>query len=142
MGGQEETLPAAFSLLKSEFNDFLFAAIGEEDNHSSLTLLSALSRQGIDPWLQADRLNRLPRETAAQRLAQIIEDLPDGRWTQADALSIAARLVVLLPRRATFNNATPGSVASGVSPKIPRTAKLLIYAGLIALSLFLATWQW
>jgi hypothetical protein len=141
MSGQEETLPVAFSLLKSEFNDFLCAAIGEEENHSSLTLLSALSRQGIDPWLQADRLNRLPRDTAALRLAQIIEDLPDGRWTQADASAIAARLVALLPRRATLK-ATPGSVVSGIRPQVPRIAKLLIYAALLALSLFLAMRQW
>jgi hypothetical protein len=99
MGRDEKGLPPSFSLLRSEFNDFLFAPIGEETNHASLTVLSALSRQGLDPWHQADGLSRQSREVATQRMAAIIADLPDGSWNTSDALTISARLVALLPRR-------------------------------------------
>jgi hypothetical protein len=102
MGARQSTLPRAFSLLDSEFNAFLFAPIGEEENHASLTVLSALSRQGIDPWKQAAGLSRLPREAAAQRLDTIIESLPDGNWSKAESAAIAARLVALLPSQPSF----------------------------------------
>jgi hypothetical protein len=39
-------LPANFSLLDSELNDFLFAQLGEEENGLSLTVLSALKVGG------------------------------------------------------------------------------------------------
>ena len=99
MPRREGTLPAAFSLLNSEFNDFLFAPIGDEPNHASLTVLSALSREGLDPWSEAAEWSRQPRDIAARRLASIIEALPDGNWSGADSLTIAVRLVALLPHR-------------------------------------------
>lgn len=96
------TLPPAFSLLDSEFNDFLFAPIGEESNNTVLTVLSAFARLGTDPWQEAARLAQLPREAAAQNLKSIIARLPDGSWGPSEAGPIAVRLVKLLPgRRAT-----------------------------------------
>src|SRR5271170_4680407 len=97
MRGLAPPLPPAFSLLQSEFNDFLYAPIGEESNDSVLTVLSALARLGIDPWQESARLARLSKETATQRLASIIAGLPDGRWAPADAGAIAARLIEFLP---------------------------------------------
>ena len=46
-------LPANFSLLHSELNAFLFAHLGEEENGLPLTVLSALTRLGADPWAEA-----------------------------------------------------------------------------------------
>jgi len=113
----EATLPPAFSLLKSEFNDFLFAPIGEERNDTVLTVLSALARLGIDPWQEAARLAQLSAEMATRRLTSIISGLPNGRWAQSDAGAIAARLVELLPAkpasvspsRGTADNKHPAS---------------------------------
>ncbi len=99
MPRRDGTLPAAFSLLNSEFNDFLFAPIGDEPNHASLTVLSALSREGLDPWSEAADWSQQPRDIAARRLASIIAALPDGDWSGADSLTIAVRLVALLPHR-------------------------------------------
>ncbi len=106
------SLPSAFTLLKSEFNDFLCATIGDENNHAALTLLSVLSRQGVDPWLEAAKLNRLPRVTATQRLTALIERLPNGGWAKGDEAPIAARLVALLPRRAARQQRT--STVAGI----------------------------
>jgi hypothetical protein len=85
------------SLRTSAFNDFLFAPIGEEENGMVLTALSALARSGVDPWDEAARLSKLPRETATKNLTSIISGLPNGRWTQSAAGNIAARLIALLP---------------------------------------------
>jgi hypothetical protein len=98
-----------YSLLNSEFNDFLFAPIGEEANEMRLSVLSALARLDIDPWQEAARLNQLPKEIATQSLASMIKRLPSGRWAPSDARVIAARLVQLLPSR---NNSKVPSVAA------------------------------
>ena len=87
------------SLSRPEFDDFLFAPIGEERNEMLLSVLSALARLGLDPWQEAARLARLPKDRAAQSLASMIGELPGGRWAPSDAGLIAARLVQLLPSR-------------------------------------------
>ena len=47
------TLPTQFSLLDSEFNEFLFATVGEERIGVPLSVLSAFARLGLDPWVEA-----------------------------------------------------------------------------------------
>jgi len=91
-------LPPPFNLLHSEFGEFLYAPIGEEPNGVALSVISALTRLGIDPWEEAARLSDLREDVAIQTLAATIADFPGGWWTQSDARGIAARLVALLPR--------------------------------------------
>jgi hypothetical protein len=79
------TLRPEYSLGHSEYNAFLFAAVGEEEVGLPLTVLTALSRLGIDPWQEAARLSDLPRETAARVFAQTIAKLPEGDWKASDA---------------------------------------------------------
>jgi len=98
-----------YSLPNSEFDDFLFAPVGEERNAMLLTVLSALARLGIDPWEEAARLARLPRDLAAQSLAAMIGKLPSRRWSLPDSQAIAARLVKLLPSQ---NDSKAPSVAA------------------------------
>jgi hypothetical protein len=81
----------------SEFNDFLFAPIGEDRNGMSVSVLSGLARTDVDPWKEAASLAQLPGETAIQRLTSLIGALPD-RASPYPAHTIAARLVALLPR--------------------------------------------
>ena len=87
------------SLNSSEFNAFLFAYVGEEKNGMQLTVLSAMARLGFDPWEEAARLSRLPKEAAARALAAAIAALPEGDWQASDATAIAARLLDCLPGR-------------------------------------------
>jgi hypothetical protein len=87
----------SLSTLTSEFDDFLFAPIGEGRNGVPLSVLSALARLDIDPWREAAELAQVSRETATQRLASLIAALPDGPSAQLDPGSIAARLIALLP---------------------------------------------
>src|SRR5712672_9319 len=78
-------LAARFSLLHSDLNDFLFASVGEEQNGVTLSVVSALTRLGVDPWEEAARLTPLPRARAAEALATlIVVDCPSverNHWT-------------------------------------------------------------
>src|SRR5271165_6143089 len=109
------TYSASVSRLESEFDDFLFAPIGEDRNGILLSVLSALARMDVDPWQEAAKLAGLPGAIATQRLASLIAALPDGASAHRDAGTIAARLVALLPR--PLRSKTPaGETSTG-----PRT---------------------
>ena len=95
------TLRPEYRLGHSEYNEFLFATIGEEQIGMSLTVLSALTRLGFDPWREAARLSDLPKEIAARRLATILATLPEGDWKASESEAIAARLVSWLPGQST-----------------------------------------
>jgi len=90
-------LAARFSLLHSDLNDFLFASVGEEQNGVTLSVVSALTRLGLDPWEEAARLTPLPKARAAEALATLIARLPILRTLSSDDLVISQRLVKLLP---------------------------------------------
>lgn len=93
------TLRPEFTLGHSEYNAFLFASVGEEAAGVQLTVLTALTRLGLDPWQEAARLSDLPREAAARALAATIATLPEGDWKSSESGTIAARLVDCLPAR-------------------------------------------
>ena len=109
-------LRRAFAPMLPEFDSFLFAPVGEEVNGVPLSVLSALSRLGLDPRDEAARLSALTREAAADQLARMIARLSD-RWTLSDTRTIAVRLIVRLPtspagkpdRLATGGESAPGS---------------------------------
>ena len=66
-----------------------------------LSVLSALARLEVDPWQEAAELAGLPGQSATERLASLIALLPNEPSMHRDPETIAARLVALLPRRAT-----------------------------------------
>lgn len=87
-----------YSLINSEYNEFLFALVGEEKSGMQLTVLSALTRLGFDPWREAARLSELTKEAATSALAAAISALPGGDWKGSNSRSIAVRLVDRLPK--------------------------------------------
>jgi hypothetical protein len=91
------TLRPEFTLGHSPYNAFLFAEVGEEQVGVPLTVLTALTRLGFDPWQEAARLSDLPRDAAARAFAVTIAKLPEGNWKATDSETIAARLVSWLP---------------------------------------------
>jgi hypothetical protein len=94
--------------LRTDFDAFLFAPIGEDTNGMPLTLLSVLARLGIDPWEEAADLAHLALEPALQRLSSRLEAMPAGRpATAADTVNIATRLIALLHRPPTPKASTP-----------------------------------
>jgi hypothetical protein len=91
------TLPARFSLLNSNLNDFLFASVGDQQNGMPLNVFSALTRLDVDPWEEAARLAALPKVLAAEALEPMIAQSPVFQRQQSDNLVISRRLVELLP---------------------------------------------
>ena len=83
----------------SEFNDFLFAPIGEDRNGMLVSVLSGLARSDVDPWQEAAKLAQLPGEAATKELAALIGALPDRATSYPDPRTIATRLIALLPGR-------------------------------------------
>jgi hypothetical protein len=130
----EVTHAALASLLGPEFDNFLYASIDEGGNGKLLSVLSALTRLDVDPWREAAKLARLPKEAATQRLAALIAALPDEPSAHRSAGTIAARLIALLPRGAGPIIAPGRALLPGVGAIInPRAAR---YAIFLALMLF------
>lgn len=86
----------ALSSLGSQYDAFLFASLCETDE-TTLSVLSLLARQDVDPWQEAARLTQLSRVEAINSLAARIWKLNCERWSQSEASTIATRLVELLP---------------------------------------------
>jgi hypothetical protein len=124
---------AAIFGLGREFDDFLFAPIGEEPNGMSLSVVSALARSNVDPWQEAAKLARLPAKTATQRLAALIGALPGMRSAEIDPGAIAARLIALLPRPIAPQVTSHEQLLTGVAPQFPAARSIVTYAVLLAL---------
>lgn len=86
-----------FSLTHSEFNEFLFAPVGVQENGMTVSVFSALTRLGFDPWREAKRLSGLSGDHAARALGEMIERWAAGGWKKVDSALVAAGLVRLLP---------------------------------------------
>jgi hypothetical protein len=117
-----------YCLVDAEFNDFLFAFVGEEESGVDLTVLSALARLGLDPWGEAANLSKLSREAATSALAEKIAALPKGLWKEADIGSIALRLVNYLPKNSSVSAKSLQDRGIGGHKPRPETQKWLIWA--------------
>jgi hypothetical protein len=124
---------------KPEFNDFLYAQIIVEPEEETLSVLSALARLEIDPWLEASELSGLSDENGIQRLARRLARLPGGRWSQEYCNATATRLIKLLPRRAQFGPVVAANsfghqatLSASVSPSVLFivTAVMLVFIAL------------
>lgn len=123
------TLRRAYAPMFPEFDAFLFASVGEEIDGVPLSVLSALSRLGLDPRDEAARLAHLTREAAADQLARMIARLYDRRWSVAEARGIAGGLIERLPMASAAGKA--GGAASDARPTVGFAASsLLIYLAL------------
>jgi hypothetical protein len=91
------------SLLGPEYDDFLYAPIGDEKNGMLLRVVSALARLDLDPWQESANLAHLSVEKATERLAALITALPDGLLVHQDPKAIASRLIARLPSRRSFS---------------------------------------
>jgi hypothetical protein len=129
------TLPARFSLLHSDLNDFLFASVGDQQNGMPLNVVSALTRLDVDPWEEAARLAALPKTLAAEALKPMIAQSPVFRRQQSDNLVISRRLVELLP--SGQQAATPCREKAGATKKkYFHAAMVFVCIGLGAAALY------
>jgi hypothetical protein len=86
----------------SEFQDFLYAPICQEQEGMTLSVLSALARRDVDPWMEAERLSQLPKETATAQITDLLEGLPRLTLARLDRVEVAARLSALLPPKSAL----------------------------------------
>ena len=84
------------SRLESQYDAFLFASLYETEE-MTLSVLSVLARQDIDPWQEAARLTQLSRDQAINSLASKIWKSDSERWSPSEAGTLAVRLIDLLP---------------------------------------------
>jgi hypothetical protein len=126
-------LPAEFSLLDSEFGNFLFATVGEERMGVPLSVLSALTRLGLDPWLEAARLSDLPKDFAIATLSGMIARLPVGGWELSETRGIAARLVEFLPQRGPAGRANPAKAGAVTRARRPQVWLIVVSLGAAAI---------
>jgi hypothetical protein len=115
---------AASPSLRCDFDAFLYATIGEVDDEMPFSVLSALARQNVDPWEEAAKLAKLPRESAILRLTSLISAATVNRSPGTAPAATAARLVDLLPKSDRFAIPSFGQMPEGA----PRNfTPLLIY---------------
>jgi hypothetical protein len=136
-------MPTAIALPGAEFNDFLFAPIGEDRNGMPVSVLSGLARLDMDPWQEAAQLAQSPRETATQRLASLIGALRDGESAYSDPPKIATRLIALLPQRdgsIDRSRNTPNGVGPIVTSK-PWWIYLILMSFVLGTQFFMASRQ-
>jgi hypothetical protein len=120
--------PASFCALGSDFDAFLYAAIGEDRNGMPLSVVSALARMNLDPWHEAAALADVSVETATGKLTSLLAALSDPTLTGSSPGITAARLIALLPRRLDTNSrspATKGGIAAATRPP-PRMNVILL----------------
>jgi len=118
----------AASALGSEYDAFLFAPIGWDQNEMMLSVVSALARLDIDPWQEAAKLARLPRAAAASRLAGLLADLPDGMPAHLDPGGGAARLVALLPGGHACEDPASRTVQTTIAVPNYRVVAFIVFA--------------
>ncbi|MEJ0085152.1 MAG: hypothetical protein WDO72_05695 [Pseudomonadota bacterium] len=128
--------------LRTDMNAFLFTPIAEDANGMHLTMLSALARSGVDPWMEAAGLAALSRENATQKLVQMLAKIPNGPSPGDDTANLAAHLVAHLhaavkPRSVPIASpvgGTPGGEAPRLSfAMLPGRVKLAIYSLVVLL---------
>jgi hypothetical protein len=133
---------ARFSTLNASYEDFLFALVCEDANGMRLSVISALARTNVDPWLEATRLAAMPKAMAEKTLLSIL-DLVSGRsWKSPEAGVIVARLIRLLPQ--SSEAATVARTGTGnAAPGIAKVLNLQKHQGLLwvitALAILLAS---
>jgi hypothetical protein len=123
--------PVAF--LGTDFNNFLFASIGIDRTGGQLSVVSALGRLDMDPWEAAEKLSRLPGESATQELITWMSRFPELVSGFEDRTTTAKRLVALLPRRVLGQTriARTGVVDNNASTPRTIAALFLIMLGLM-----------
>jgi hypothetical protein len=107
-------------LLRTDLNAFLFSPIAEDENGTHLTMLSALARSGVDPWDEAARLAALSRESATQKIVQMLAGLANGSLSGDQAESLAVKLVGQLHSLPSPKLKPVGSTGISRAEELPR----------------------
>jgi hypothetical protein len=109
--------PNALNPHPPEFDRFLYASVGEDQNGYVVTVLSTLARLGLDPWKETAELVTLGRDDARARLEALLARFRDVPALVSDHGRIARDLSQLLPEgRASSSLKQAASTVAGGSP--------------------------
>ena len=105
-----------------------------------MSVISALTRLGLDPWQEAGRLSSLNNREAVEQLARLIAELPGLFRSLAGTREIADRLIQLLPRHDTDRRSTPQVQIRPCyrDPTLTRTSQLCIACLVLALAVLVS----
>jgi hypothetical protein len=126
--------------LGCEFDRFLYAAVGEDNNGMPLTVLSALARMDVDPWDEAAKLTGLPQESAVAQLAGLLGALRNAGPAGVDPARIAAPLIALLPRPRDPAPLMLKALARAAPAKHPVAVSTLLSVWVYLLFMLLGHW--
>jgi len=138
-------LRVSFRPLRPDLDNFLFAEVGAEQDGVPLSMVSALTRLGLDPWDEAGRLSLLSKREAIEQLARLIAELPEFPRPLAEARDIAGGLVAQLPKHDSSRPPKAMRVQRRFRwPAVPKQSQFLIFclvvAGAALVSIVLHGW--
>lgn len=126
--------------LRKDFDDFLFAPVGQDFDGTPVTLATVLARLGVDPWEEAAELAKLAREPAMQRLASRLEAMPNGPSSAEDTVNVAMRLLALLHRSAPRKPSVPETPVPLNAARPSKRVNLAIYLLIGVVFILVAQW--
>ena len=131
--------------LRSDFDEFLFASIGEDASGAPVSMLTVLARLDVDAWEEAANLAQMPRESATQRLTSLLASMPNSP-APVESATIATRLVALLHRKPQPQARAAAAIPPDDLPMRARRLNPAIYymIGLITVValIFIVVWKW
>jgi hypothetical protein len=122
-----------------EYQEFLFAPLGDDRNGTPLAVASIMGRMSLDPWNEAASLAALPADAAVRRLALLIEAMPNRPLQHQESATLAAGLIKLLPARPTPAARGRAPLAGAGATKSRRPLTYLIWFALFCIFLLGAT---
>jgi hypothetical protein len=127
--------------LGREFDKFLYASVGDDNNGMPLTVLSALARMDVDPWEEASKLTQLPQESAVTQLASLLGALRNAPVAGLDPARIAVPLIALLP--CSRDRAPPmlNAFAQAAPTKHPAAVSTLLTVLTYVIFMLLSQWM-
>jgi hypothetical protein len=126
--------------LGREFDKFLYASVGDDNNGMPLTVLSALARLDVDPWEEASKLTRLPQESAVTELASLLGALRNAPVASLNPVRIAAPLIALLPSPRDRAPPMLKSIAEAAPTKHPAVVSTLLTVLSYVIFMLLSQW--
>jgi hypothetical protein len=126
--------------LGREYDRFLYASVGDDNNGMPLTILSALARVDVDPWEEASKLTRLPPESAATQLASLLGALRHTPVTDLDPARLAAPLIALLPAPRDHAPSLLRAFAQAAPAKHPQVVSTLLTVSTYLIFMLLIQW--
>ncbi len=125
----------------TEFDEFLYAPVREEEHELLVSVLSALARLDVDPWDEAARLAKLPHAAAIQFLTTLVAGAPEGSSGHSNPGMHAERLAALLPQRVAVDAPTSHSaLATRVMARQQDLVRYALFYLLLTACFFGAQW--